>query len=219
MKKNKIFHIKWWLFFLIFFPTVIFIAIEFFFSISQNAFSSNKGAARLDVPFISIVKRNLVIETHLNEAFSDELLKTLNTGKQVIIIFNLELYRSRFSIIPDDCVWTGIVKHSVSYNTATRKYTVSVVLNSKNITKYTEKPAEMLKWVDTFHYLLPVIIDKRNKKKEHYLRMWAKTDMTPLPGSFRTKTILSKKFIPVKLNVLIPESSQKNLDTRIKEQR
>jgi len=161
--------------------------------------NANSSKPRLEVPLISVQSHHLNVTSRLKDFFSEELKKTLESGKQVMFQYHIDFYRTRFSFFPDSKVWSGTVTLSATYNTATREYTVEIIDENKKEAKYTENPAEMMEYVGTFHVLLPEVIKQKNLKKEHYVRIWVAADTGPLPGGFQTRTIYSKEFIPSRL--------------------
>ena len=69
---------------------------------------------------------------------------------------------------------------------------------NKKETNFTDSPTGMMELVNNFRLEIPSIFNKKTQAKEHYFKIWAKADTAPLPGSFKTRSIYSKKFIPLR---------------------
>ncbi|MFC1849753.1 DUF4390 domain-containing protein [candidate division CSSED10-310 bacterium] len=160
--------------------------------------SATKGKPRLEVPSVSVVENQILVVTRLKDAFSSELQKTIESGKAVSFQFTIQFLRSRF-IFPDEKIWSYLVDQTVLYNSATREYAVTIVENATKNTKYTRNPSEMMNWISTFQCVLPAAVERKNEQKEHYVRIWAEAETQPFPGGFKTRTIYSKKFVPIRL--------------------
>jgi len=168
--------------------------------------SPQNGKPLLETPVITVDDNRICVQSQLKNSFSSELQKTINSGKQVSFHFTIELLRSRFSIFyPDEKVWKKNVVHSVTYNTATREFTVELGEENGRELKYTANPEEMMEWINTISLSIPGVIAKKYLDKEHYVRLWATAITSPLPGGFKTKTIYSPKIVPARL--LVEEKS------------
>lgn len=170
-----------------------------------------RGKPRLFNPSVQSINKQLTVTSVLKNSFSNELEKSLETGKIVTFSFFIELCRPRFAFFyPDEKIWRGSAKHSVKYDTATREYSITIERNAEKLIKYTDNPEEMMNWVNTLEFVLPDVIEPIKKSREYYVRIWVSADTSPLPGSFTTTTAYSRKFVP---NNLVNDEKENALTT------
>lgn len=171
------------------------VALFLFISFSSSVLASSQ----LKRPVLTFTDNQLQVSTTLEEPFPEELMKTLLSGKAVRFSFYIQLYRDRFFLLSDVQIWKQKIERVVNYNNATREFSVKLLDSREQNVKFTLSPDEMKSAVSSLVCNIPSVIERDMLDKEHYFRLWVETDVSPLPGSYITDTMYSRKFIPSRL--------------------
>jgi len=195
---------------------ILFLVTWLGFDVESEVSARSGGKPRLDIPALSVENSSFIVVSRLKDGFPGELEKTLESGKTIIFYYFLELCRPRFFFFyPDERIWRGTIKYSLYYNTATREYAITRERNGSKEIKYTNNPDDMRKLVNEVRFQLPDVIKPADRSAEYYVKMWLSADTSPLPGSFKTRTINSKRFVPARMLADDDKSRQAQGETTI----
>jgi hypothetical protein len=135
------------------------------------AWSSAASAAEI-VDIVPVIRGDgIFVSFRAEDAFTDDIVRAIETGLEVSFRYNVELKRVR-RVWFDEKAAARRIETTVSYDNLTKRYSMTREIDGKiDTTEVVDNPEEMRQFMTTFESLLLFDVSSMEANEAYYLRV------------------------------------------------